>query len=107
VSAPLIGGAITIPAIATDILTLLAQAGAQMPTYATVGNWTIRADDGNAGKIWLGNDSTLTVTSANRLGYLKAGEALALALLVIRFHLDQVFLVGTPGDRAYMIAVEF
>ena len=113
-SAALIGGRIAVPAVAQDLVTLLKLAGGILPpagasgeVYSTVGNIVLRAGKNNVGITYIGPSSSLTATSGNRIGYLQAGEAFAITLLVMRFHIDQIFIVGTPGDEVFVAGVEF
>jgi len=57
----------------------------------------LRAGELNVGTIYIGKGTTLTV-AANRIGYLKPLESVAIDMTKANFSSDSLFVIGTPGD---------
>jgi len=56
----------------------------------------MRAGETNVGTVYIGKSNV--TTAANRLGYLKALESVAIDMTKAFFSSDDVYIIGTPGD---------
>jgi len=92
------GGPLSITGTAQNLTTLLG-----LPERKWFCELSIRALDTNVDKIWVGRSNVTTV--ANQLGYIRAAEAIDTSLSNAFVNTDDLYLVGTPGDVAYAVAL--
>lgn len=97
------GGPVAIPATALPLHTLLGQAD------TTFGPLAIRAETtakGQAARVYVGVSSGVTAAGLNAVGYLDPGEWLSLDQLG-NTHTNALFLVGSAGDKAYVLGITY
>lgn len=100
-SAELFGGPVLAPLTAKSLQELLGARAAKLQNFSHV---ALRADDGNAAKVWFGASDLTAI--ANQLGYLLAGEPLTIRLEAA-MHLEKFFLVGNGTDVVYIAGVSY
>ncbi len=84
-----------VTATATNLTTIV---GAGRTFYSVI---ALRAGDGNLGTVYIGRSNV--TTGANRLGYLKSQESVAIDMTKAYFSSDQIYIVGTPGDILHIM----
>lgn len=86
---------------ATSLTTLLGLSGQVF--FQTI---ALRANENNAGNIWVGSTSALTV-AANRGGFLHPDDGLTIDIADGRTSTDQFFFIAdSPGDILHVLRLE-
>jgi len=97
-AALIFGGPVTLTASAVNLTTSLS-----LNPRIFYKNVLVRADIGNVGTVWFGKNNVTTTT--NQLGYLLGGDAFAIDTLTAFLNTDDVYFIGTPGDKIYVTGV--
>lgn len=64
----------------------------------------MRAANANLGTTYIGKSNV--TTAANRLGFLAASESLAIDMTKAFFSSDELYVIGTAGDKLHILGME-
>jgi hypothetical protein len=96
-AAEVIGAEYTVTATATNLTSVL---GGERRFLSVL---VIRAGSANVGTTYIGK-SNVTV-AANRLAFLAADESLAVDMTKAYFSSDELYVIGTAGDKLHIIGM--